>query len=356
MSHTLRIPAIYSPFSPDVHPLHEAVNAHTAAWARAHGIGSDELRRSLVQHEIGTFAARILPGGREEVVQIVADFVMWLFAVDDGTCEEGELGRQPGRLTGVLSRLLRVAQRPDVPMLRDDPLAVALADLRRRIDRCASAAQAERWVHALREYFFSVVWEAHHRSEGTLPGLSDYVLMRLATGATAAVMPLLEVAHGYELEASERDDPRVLAVGEMAYFLLCWDNDLFSFSKEQRSGRYVVNALPVLRAEYGLGLDDALALAVAQRDRVTCLYQRVQRELAASASPELGQYLGSISAFVRANQDWATTSARYTDDPADLPGVFSATPTDDSREPLPIPVIAPWWDLAPVADISRRSA
>lgn len=358
MSHTLPIPSIYSPFSPAIHPRHEAIEHRTSAWAQAHDIGSEQLRAHLVQHEIGAFAARILPEGREEVVQILADFVIWLFGVDDGHCEDGDLGTRPGELASVLSRLLRVAQNPEAPIMTGDPLAAGLRDLRRRIDRHATPAQATRWVDALREYFLAVVWEAEHRHQGTIPALSDYVLMRLYDGATTVVMPLLEMGHGYELTPNERDDKKVRAAAEMAYFLLCWDNDILSFHKESRTGRYYLNALPVLRQEHGLSLSEALTAAIAQRDRVTCLYLRLRDDLLGSASPRLRQYLTSLSHFIRAFQDWGISSTRYTcpGDPARLPTRFRDTPTDDSTDPLPIPAISWWWDLLPDTDTLTESA
>jgi selina-4(15),7(11)-diene synthase len=185
------VPPVFSPIPPAIHPRHESIDERTAAWATTFRIGSEQLRENLIAHDIGTFAARILPEGREEVVSILADFVIWLFGVDDGHCEEGELGRDPQSLVGELSRLLRVAQNPEVPMLTEDPLAEGLRDLRRRIDRAGTPGQIARWVDALREYFLSVIWEAAHRSKGTVPDLNDYTLMRLYDGATSVVLPLL---------------------------------------------------------------------------------------------------------------------------------------------------------------------
>lgn len=347
MSHGLKVPPIFSPIPPAIHPLHESIDRRTAAWADTFGFGSDELRTKLVKQDIGTFASRILPEGREEVVAVLADFVIWLFGVDDGHCEEGELGTRPGELAGVLSRLLRVAQNPEAPMLADDPLAMALRDLRGRISEYATPGQVARWIDALREYFLSVVWEAHHRSTETVPDLNDYTLMRIYDGATSVVLPLLEMGHGYELHPSERDSTSVRAAAEMASFIITWDNDIFSYHKESRGPHYYLNALRVLEHEYGLPPDEALVVAIAQRDRVTCLFLRLCAELTNSATPQLKQYLNSLGSFIRGAQDWGVTSLRYItpEDPADLPSTFTDTPTDDSLDPLEIPAISWWWDL-----------
>lgn len=352
------VPPIYSPYRAAIHPRHEAVDRHTAGWAGKFAIGSPELRSHLVDHNIGTFAARILPEGREEVVEILADFVIWLFGVDDGYCEEGDLSRRPGELLGALSRLLRVAQNPEAPMLLDDALACGLRDLRARISEHGTAGQVARWVDALREYFLSVVWEAEHRSQGTVPDLNDYTLMRIYDGATSVVLPLLEMGHGYELQPHERDRTSVRAAAEMAYFVICWDNDLFSHHKESRTGGYYLNAIRVLEHAHGISTEEAVERAIAQRDRVLCLFVRLCADLRRTGSPQLRRYLASLEAFIRGAQDWGISSRRYTtpDDPADLPAVFRDTPTDSSPEPLDIPAVAWWWDLLPREDALPAAA
>ncbi len=355
MGSELTVPPIYSPIPPAIHPSHAAIDAQTAAWAETFGIGSEELRGRLVMHDIGTFSARVLPHGREEVVSLLSDFVLWLFGVDDGYCEEGDIGHRPGELVGVLHRLLRVAQNPEVPMLQNDPLARGLRDLRVRVSRFGTDGQAARWVDALREYFFSVAWEAGHRRTGTVPDLNDYTLMRLYDGATSVVLPLLEMGHGYELQPHERDQAPVRAAAEMASFIITWDNDIFSHHKESRGTGYFLNVLRVLEHEFGLDQDEALTMAVAQRDRVMCLFLRLHDALMVTASPQLRRYLHSLANFIRGAQDWGISSLRYTtpDDPAHLPSTFRETPTDDSELPLDIPVIAWWWDLMPAEAAPR---
>ncbi|MET9669330.1 selina-4(15),7(11)-diene synthase [Streptomyces sp. NPDC006475] len=354
MPSELIVPPLYSPTSPAIHPRHTDIDAGTTAWAEHFRIGSQELRGRLVKHDIGTFSARILPEGRDEVILLLSDFVLWLFGVDDGYCEEGELGHRPGELAGVLHRLIRVAQNPQTSMLDNDPLAAGLRDLRTRVDSYGTTDQAARWVDGLREYFFAVVWEAGHRRAGSVPGLNDYTLMRLYDGATSVVLPMLEMGHGYELQPYERTSPVLRAAAEMASFIITWDNDILSDHKERHSPGYHLNVLRVLENEHGLTADEALDLAVAQRDRVMCLFVRLSKHLACVGSPQLRQYVTSLAHFIRAAQDWGISSVRYTtpENPANIPTGFTDVPTDDSPEPLQIPAISWWWEVLP-ADATR---
>ncbi|MGW7276129.1 selina-4(15),7(11)-diene synthase [Streptomyces sp. NPDC054864] len=349
MASQLIVPPFFSPVPPAIHPRHDDIDAGTAAWAEFFRIGSPELRERLVEHDIGTFSARILPDGRDEVVLLLSDFVLWLFGVDDGYCEEGELGHRPGELAGVLHRLTRVAQNPQTSMLDDDPLAAGLRDLRARVDQYGTTDQAARWVDALREYFFAVVWEAGHRRAGSIPELNDYTLMRLYDGATSVVLPMLEMGHGYELQPHERTSPAMRAAAEMASFIITWDNDILSDHKERHAPGYHLNVLRVLEQEHGLTADEALGLAIAQRDRVMCLFMRLSRHLTRVGSPQTRQYVTSLAHFIRAAQDWGISSVRYTtpENPANIPTGFTDVPTDDSPDPLQIPAISWWWDILP---------
>jgi hypothetical protein len=115
--------------------------------------------------------------------------------------------------------------------------------------------------------------------------------------------------------------------------------------------------LRVLEYEHGIPPEEALRRAVAQRDRVTCLFLRLRDELAVTGSPQLRQYLENLGTFIRGAQDWGISSHRYTtpEDPAALPSTFRDTPTDDSDEPLDIPAIAWWWDVPSTGETFQPS-
>ncbi|MCX4511214.1 terpene synthase [Streptomyces sp. NBC_01619] len=347
----LAVPPLYAPIPPAVHPRHAAIDARTAAWADEFDIGSKEWRSRLTRQDLGKFASMILPEGDEEVVSLLSDFCLWLFGVDDGYCEEGDLGDKPGELAEALLRLLRIAQNPEVPMLIGDPLAEGLRDLTRRVSRYGTALQTGRWVATLSEYFFGVVWEAKFRARNEVPGLSDYAHMRIYDGATTVVQPFLEMGNGFELQPHERDSKAVRAAGEMTSFITTWDNDICSYHKESRSSAYYLNVIRVLTHTYGISPDEALPIAIAQRDRVMSLFLRLRARLEAEGSPQLRTYLGNLSHFIRATQDWSITSLRYTtpDDPACLPSAFTDKPVDDSSDPLDIPSISWWWSLIPAS-------
>ncbi|KNB50901.1 hypothetical protein AC230_20690 [Streptomyces caatingaensis] len=342
------ISALYSPFVSAIHPAHAAVDQRSAAWVERFGIGTLPQRQELAGQGFGTLAARMLPEADEAFVQVVADFMCWLCGVDDGYCEDDELGSDPGWLAGAFSRLLRVAQHPDSDVLRGDRLAAGLRDVRRRAEAYAPPSGVARWVDGLREYFLAVVWEAEHRRRRVVPGLGDYTLMRLYDGAVPAIWRLMETNPAHRLDADVRDARAVRAVTEMAQFVICWDNDLFSLHRESRTSRHRLNAVSVLAHERSLSAPAAVRECVAQRDRVLCRYLHLRDRLAAAdGGPGLGTHLGMLDSFIRGGQDWSITTSRYTtpDAPAPLPAAFTDRPSDSSDEPLAIPAISWWWSL-----------
>ena len=341
------IPPLYSPFAAAIYPGHDAIEGEAQEWARRY-IPSADLGERLVQQDIGRFASRILPDGNPEVIALLAKYIVWLFGVDDGYCEESALGESPGELGVALSQLVYVAQNPQANLLADDLLAAGLRDVQNELSRHATDTQKARWVDALREYILSVGSEAHYRSTEEIPDLDAYTVMRLYDGATTAVLPFLEI--GCELRPDERDRDDIRALTQMASLIITWDNDILSYHKESRGDRYYLNALRILEHQRGLTPADAMSAVIQQRDRVLNLFIAVSDESSRQASPQLRRYLRGLGNFIRAGQDWGISSLRYTTphDPAHLPTHFSDTAVhDESLECVDIQAIAWWWKFLP---------
>ncbi|MEU7561162.1 terpene synthase family protein [Streptomyces eurythermus] len=358
LSTPVRIPPLYLPFSSSLHPEHETIDHETASWAEQHGLGSEDLRKRITTRApSGKFAARLLPHGKREVVRLLADCNFWLFAFDDGCCEEGKTGKHPGELAAVMSRMLRAAQTHDVAALAGDPLATALRDLGGRIAQYATPGQSARWVNNLREYFMAAVWEAHYRENGSLPTVDDYTILRLHTSGGLMLPVWVEMGLGIELHPLEADNVAVRAANEMAAFVASWDNDLISHHKESRSGGYYVNAVRVVQQERALTAEEAVAEVIRQRDRVLMLYNRLTQDLRSWGSPQLRQYLTCVDSCLRGSVEWQLASARYNppEDPADLPTcVLDTSTTAETSVPLPIPAISWWWTIpSPYRGVNR---
>ncbi|RJQ83710.1 terpene synthase family protein [Amycolatopsis panacis] len=343
----IQVPAVWCPIPEGIHPQWRALHADAVEWMDRLGIYRDDDHRARnAASGAGELAARVAPGGTEDALRVYTRFLMWLFSFDDGYCSEGMFGGRPQDLAVVTARMLRVAETPAPDrMFDDDPWTSGLRDIRLSLDSLASPAQISRWVMALRMYLFSQVWEASHRSRGSIPDLNDYVAMRIFSGSLDVCASLLDVVHGCEAGVDELCRPEVRALTEMMSLLVSIDNDLMSYHKEINRSGDPQRVLDLLMRRDGCTLDEAVRRTVGLRDRILLRYLTLRDEVAAAAGPSLRRYLAGLDGWIRGNLDWGRTCARYLhlDNPISLPTHFAETPSDGTAGPLPIPTVSWWW-------------
>lgn len=336
------VPHFYCPVPYAIHPAHRRLDARSIDWLTHFQLYEDDGQRQRLSGSLpGLLAALSTPEAREEPLQVVSDFLMWLYAFDDEYCEEGSLARRPAELAAALRWLLRVAEAPDGGVPHGDRYAAALLDLRLRLAGHATSSQLGRWLDALRAYFSDQVWCAELRVRHDVPDLENYVLLRLFNGSMGVTTVLPEVAGGYELSPCEIESPAVRALREMTCALVGWDNDIISYRKERERVHDGQNLLDVLMAERGYDLAAALTDAVAMRDRTMCRFLELRDTVRARASAALVRYLADLSWWVRANIEWGMRCRRYVEPEADRAITYAEAAT--ATGPLPMAALRWWW-------------
>lgn len=127
-----------------------------------------------------------------------------------------------------------------------DPDATALHDLGGCFRACAGPVQNRRFHHARRAWLTEVRWQVGNRSAHRMPGLDDYLTMRLHSAAVEPTYAMLEFADGIVVPAAEMDSPAVTALTEMAVLVAALDNDRHSCAKEAGRGQTDQNIVTVL--------------------------------------------------------------------------------------------------------------
>jgi len=346
----LQLMRFYCPVAPAAHPMAEVFDRATIEWVHRFGLYEQESQRVRLERVgVGKLAALTSPHGDQETLQISSDALMWLFAFDDAHCDEGRLGRQPGELTRVLTKLLRIIEAPEVPVSRAGAYVgfeTAFRDLRVRLGRVATPVQVGRWADAMRMYFLCQVWEAANRVDGTTPGLDDYALLRIHNGAMKVSVMLLDVADRYEVAPADLDRADVRALTEATCLLVGWDNDILSYRKEQLRGGDNHNLLEVLARAAGKPVPGIMCEAMLLRDHLMVLFDRLSNQVRSAASPDLRRYVTSLGHWIRANLEWGMTCERYLDPegPSDLPTErWAAAPMPGSDTEVDLPAISWWW-------------
>ncbi|WP_437074954.1 terpene synthase family protein [Streptomyces sp. enrichment culture] len=273
----------------------------------------------------------------------------WGFAFDDARCDSGPLSTRPAQFNVLAGQVQRACETDSADP--GDRYARALQDIVRRFRSFAAPAQVARFQHAHRTWLSGVAWQIANQAMGRMPGLDEFLTMRLQAAGGHPTYALLELATGAQVPDRELYRPAVRALSEMAMMVAALDNDRHSLHKELARGHTDQNVYTVLMAERGIGLQQAVVEAARLRDRILLRFLRLHDRVRPTAGQELAVYLQGLRYGLRGNNEWGMRVPRYLsqghwpDSMEDLALAYAEEPTDTRPGPVPgAPGIAWWWD------------
>jgi Terpene synthase family 2, C-terminal metal binding len=308
---TTSLPSLRYPFPSAMNPHAASTDRQIMIWATHFGLLSPSHESSP---GYGWFAARAYPNAPANRLQIAADWMSWLFLLDDQIDETG-IGGQPARLAQLHARFLAILD-GDTPTRQDIPLAHALADLRTRMAEQASAPWMQRFRYHAVSYFAAMHWEATNRAERRIPDVATYCTRRPFTGAVESCFDLIVLVNQIRLPDSVRDHPAVQQLERMANNVICWSNDIFSAEKEAWHGD-THNLVLLLMNEERCSFQEALNRVATLHDAEVVAFGTQADQLSLHGVPvsaDLTQYVAGLRAWMRANFDWSLTAMRYHSD------------------------------------------
>ena len=307
---TVALPSIDPPFSARLHPLTSVAAAATEKWAAHWGLTSrPELARRLRETDPARLAGRVCPSASLEGLRLNSDWQAWLFLFDDAYCDESEIGSDPAATTEVTVWMLGALE--DGEASRDDAFAGALADLCARLDAMASPVQRARFRQEVTGYLYSLVWEAARRRQRTPAELPEYIRMRRHCSAVPTCLALIDVVNGFELTEAQWCSPAVRAAADATADIICWSNDIISFSREESQSPEMLSLPAVLARSRGLTIQHALdRCAVMVRARLEG-YLVAERPLLASGNPSLIRFAADLRHWIAGNIEWSYETGRY---------------------------------------------
>ena len=302
----MAINSLYCPFPSKIHPEAAAVQDRSVAWAQSLGlIATEQHVRAAHDARHGWLMARAFPRVTLRALQLVTDWTLVFFALDDHVEEVGTAGE----VAVYLEYLLDVFRGAAGPF--DDPFARAMIDLRARALALGSRSQIARFAGALEDLFAGFVAEAHHRDHARIPDVASYVRLREVTIGLHAILPLAELVGSFQLSGRVRDHAAVRRLATRASNIVGWANDLYTCEKEIAQGE-IHNLVLVLRRERHLTLADAAGEVVAMHDREVKGFVREAAELPAlGADPKVGRYVEMLMCWIRGHLDWARETGHY---------------------------------------------
>ncbi|MFF1451717.1 hypothetical protein ACFVYF_26795 [Streptomyces sp. NPDC058274] len=307
----LALPQLSYPFASEISPHANEVDAQAFGWARQMNILDSAMTAQYSGLRVGRLAGRTSPRSERAGLQLLADWQLWLFAFDDAYCDESATGEDPELLARTVVDYLRIIEDPGQVPDDADPFMGALADLRDRLLAHASPMQWMRFVHSVTGYFLSQCWEAANRSRRTAPTLVEYLHMRRHSGAVPTCMALIDVAGGFVLPQEDFANPHVMSLAQQATNIACWANDILSYPKEVARSRSVHSLPPILSAQYGIDMPEALHRAGQMHDHAVRQYLEQETTARAHAGPQLHRYLDDLRFWMTGNLDWSLETRRY---------------------------------------------
>jgi hypothetical protein len=305
-----------------INPRSEEAEAASLAWALRYFPKLQTCSERLAKLQAARFsrlASLGLPTTPLPGLQLVCDWIVWLFFYDDMFCDDVESTSADSlaHLFEVQSRMLAILH--GLPVEKDDPPIVRMfAGLCERTFAIATETRAtgfsDRFSVEIERYFQSNIWEARNLVMRIAPALPIYLKMRPFTGAVGIVFALVELIRRDPL-AHVRRHVVVQQLELLANNAICWTNDAGSVDKEIRE-RNPHNLVLVLCADQQLSLDEAKAQVAAMRNAEEASFAVLAGTLAeyeTLATTEAEGYIADVTSFIRGNRIWMQETRRYSE-------------------------------------------
>lgn len=293
-----------------VSPFSEDADQHTVKWSGTKGlVRSESTERHLAETRPGLLAAHCYPTAGRKELRLLADWMSWLFLLDDQVDESGHRIR-PGALEAELAGVVRTGLRHPSP--DGGALGYALGDILDRLEH--KDPSGGRWMlrfhHHLLEYLTACVWQATHRAVGDLLSEETYPEMRRRAGAIMPSFDLVEIACGNVLDPAVYYSKSYQRLLISAANVVCWTNDVMTWEKEAQLGD-PHNLVLLTSTARDMPIEQAVAHVVAEADREVGRFLAAERELAPECREALAGCVASLRAWMRGHVDWGRKTVRY---------------------------------------------
>jgi hypothetical protein len=102
-----------------------------------------------------------------------------------------------------------------------------------------------------------------------------------------------------------------MSLAQQSTNIACWANDILSYPKEVARSRSVHSLPPILSAQYGIDMPEALHRAGQMHDHAVRQYLEQEAAARAHAGPQLHRYLDDLRFWMTGNLDWSLETRRY---------------------------------------------
>jgi hypothetical protein len=310
----IKFPALYCPFPSAINQYAEAASKHSLKWVRSFNLVIDESAyQSLRATKFHVLAARCYPNACLEALEVVCDYLVWIFIADD-QFEEAGTTKQTELLQELHARLLDILKGAELTDF-DTSVQIALLDIRLRLQQLphATSELMLRFVENMTAYFEGVLWEVLNHLQGSVPDLAAYMKIRPFTSAVFIYCDLIQIVDRIALPPEVIEHPTVKRLKLATNNVSTWANDIFSLQKEVGEGQ-THNLVVVLQHEYQISVQEAVERAAEIHDAEVRTFIELSAQLpsfGAQIDAELQRYISGLRSWMRGCLDWYLETGRY---------------------------------------------
>ncbi|MCX5384785.1 hypothetical protein OOJ98_16005 [Streptomyces sp. NBC_00083] len=308
--------------SPDV----AAARSHSARWAHEIGILAapesgfrvwDE--RDFSDFDFALFGALVHPSARGDLLNLVADWYVWGWYLDDLMLHRF---KRPRDLLGAQAFLKRLsAFACGSPPRPANPAERGLADLWARTISNHPPAWRDRLGGRLPNLFDDALWEIDNLARGQVPEPVDYLQVRRAAGGALWAAQLVEHVLGLDLPADLMARQVFTRAADAFTDVVDLHNDLVSYRRETEYEQEVSNAVVVFRAHTGDGQTKAADAVERLLDSRLALFDRLittdipatlaSEAVGADITSAVMRYLDGLKHWLAGDYQWHLETRRY---------------------------------------------
>ncbi|MDA2814738.1 hypothetical protein O4J56_29105 [Nocardiopsis sp. RSe5-2] len=321
-------PDFAMPYPARTSPHLDRVRAHAKAWAGAMGMLAPPVwdEAAFDAADYGLFAALTHPEAGAEELDLVADWHVWAFYLDDLFVQEFKLTRDRAGARAYLEGLEAfLPEDPAAAPAPADPAQRGLADLWRRTAPLLTPTARGSFPRVLADFTGSWLWELANDAQHRVPDPIDYIEMRRRTGGTLFSLELARLADGDgpggPLPEDFLADDAVRSLNESWADVGPLRNDILSYRKEMEEEADVNNGVLVAQRFFGTSAQEAARILSAAADARLEEFERAAREDVPALCAEMGlgreatarveRYMNALRLWLAGDHAWSASTGRY---------------------------------------------
>ncbi|KOS18721.1 Pentalenene synthase [Escovopsis weberi] len=285
------------------HDAFQRIDERSLEWAERQGLLLDDKHRERAKRlAVGSFSCRVYPNASEAFIQIMADYLLWFYVIDDLYVDRVDTINDDTvrNLTAVIDIMDLLELKPDSPFG-----AAPFLNLCLRLKDMVPVECFERWAEGMRLWAFAGSLMILGESRPGACKLPQYEVIRRYLSGVMPFVACSDYANGGNaITSSEFYDNNVQKLVRFVCNITAWSNDNDSLAAELYQPGQQMN-MTILRAcENGFNLREAVQYTDSRVRTEIEEYERVQAEVLGKASDALRGYCLGLQHWISGFRDW----------------------------------------------------